>query len=307
MTAYLYPNPDPGFGTWTLPIEAPRILFIAPGPLQWASTRLRAAWPAEYIPGAQWQEIKREIPDDYDIYVYVKTINPDGISRQIEEGKQVWWDLCDPVHWLDPKNARYMADLSTGIVTSNQALTDDFNIWYGRAKAITIPDRIKLGHYPAIKYHSHANPVRLIWYGAGQNRISLFAAVMPLERLATNGINIELTIMDDRVQQWEFTNSFPVYFVPWQLEREAQIIAAHDIAIVPPYPGPWGAVKSNNKLLTAWACGLPVCDCQDYDYLYELATDSGLRNHEASEGYSRLIRDFDIEQSAKQWKALLEI
>jgi hypothetical protein len=74
---------------------------------------------------------------------------------------------------------------------------------------------------------------------------------------------------------------------------------------LPPYPGAWGRVKSNNKALTAWACGLPVSDAQDYKALFALATIAANRERAADLGYKLLCKDYLVEQSAREWMELL--
>jgi len=250
-----------------------KILFVTPASTQWASTRLRAAWPARYIPGAEVIAVdKLESVAGYDACIFVKVFPLEGYYEiGLDKVPQVWWDVCDPAWWGSPTDCREIIQHVTGVVASNQGLADDFTAWSGKP-AFIIPDRIDLEHFPIQKRHYYpADPVRLIWFGAGQNRIALFAGLVNLERLAANGHNITLTIYDDwTIQEWRMTDDFPINYVRWSLEQENQGIAGHDLAFLPPYPGPWGKVKSNNKQVTAWACGLPTSDGQDYQALEEL-------------------------------------
>jgi len=137
------------------------------------------------------------------------------------------------------------------------------------------------------------------------NRPALFGALANLERLAANGRDIELTICDERPDMvMRITNMFPVYHVLWELEQENAIIAAHDIAILPPYPGPWGRVKSNNRTLTAWACGLPATDCESYKELMTLM-DADTRARLGADGRKWVEEDYNVERSAREWERLL--
>ena len=126
-----------------------------------------------------------------------------------------------------------------------------------------------------------------------------------LDRLKANGVTFSLTIFDDQPQQiWKA--GFPIYHVDWNIEQENEILASHDIALLPPYPGAWGKVKSNNKPLTAWACGLPVANGENYHHLYELATRVTCREISAMEGMKALKKEYTIDKSVEQWKGLLK-
>lgn len=281
-----------------------KICFVASGPKSWGSARMRAYWPAEYMADAVVVEDLTAIPDDYDAYIWQKVVHQPAMQAQRARGAQVWWDLCDPTWWFSPGESKEIAQLCTGFVASSQALAKDFEKWSGR-RTHTIPDRLKLDHYARQRLHRDTQPVRLIWYGVAINRIALFGGVANLQRLHANGHQIELTIFDDRPEQpVNLGNEIPVYQVQWSLETENQVLAAHDIAFLPHYPGPWGLVKSNNKTLTAWACGLPVANGMEYEYLRLLVESAPMRQERAHANLVMLDM-WRVEQSARDWEALL--
>ena len=172
---------------------------------------------------------------------------------------------------------------------------------WANIEAHVIPDRLKLAHYNKQRQHADVDPVRFIWFGSAQNRGALTAGFVTLSRLQADGFNVELTIMDDRPDlPLGYGPSCPVYFVRWQLDKEVEVIANHDIALLPPYPGEWGKVKSNNKVLAAWACGLPVETTHDYGPAYEMTFNPLWRD--IAEHRRKLE---DVSQSAADWEALL--
>ena len=284
-----------------------KTLFILPGPEKWASSRIRAIWVAKHMQDAYTVTADEDFQsDDYDAFILVKTHDINFTRKMIEQGKQVWWDVCDPAWWGSPKESRENADTVTGVVASNKGLAEDFNKWYGKPVANVIPDRLDLSHYPKQRVHQTADPVRFIWFGASQNRFSLLGALIVLERLKANGYNISLTIYDDRPEDaWNVTNTVPTYYARWELHNENEVISSHDIALLPPYPGPWGRCKSNNKVLTAWACGLPVVSGFDYKKLEVMCRSAAYRDNLAFAGMHALKRDYRVEQSAREWEALL--
>ena len=289
----------------------PNALFVTPGDIKTASARFRAIWPAEHMRDVDIVTIEeiqrtRAISPSYKNYIWIKVFDLEAVEHLAEHKKNVWWDLCDPVHWFEPMKARHMADLSTGIVFSNQALCDDFVKWYGPTdKAHVIVDRLKLEHYKRVKQHTETIKPRFIWFGAGQNRLSLYATLATFARLEANGVALSVTIFDDKASEpWRISNTIPTYHATWALETENEVLADHDIAVLPPYPGPWGNVKSNNKTLTAWACGLPVTDGINYTHTYRLATELAYRTCAADIG-SKAVLDYDVRKSAQEWIELL--
>lgn len=281
---------------------AKRICFVTAGPSKWASSRMRGQWIADRLDNAIVASADQPLPDA-DVYIWIKGFDLD-IIKERKEARHIW-DVCDPIWWWHPRECWEMAHTVSTIVASNPALAFDFRSWCGK-EPLVIPDRLLLDHYPLKRKHVHADPVRYIWYGAAQNRIGLFGVIASLERLAANGVKLQLTICDDNPKdRWGLTDMFPIYHADWSVEKENEIISAHDIALVPPYPGAWGLVKSNNKSLTAWACGLPATDGMDYDSLARLATETEYRKSEAKAGFDLLKTSYRIEQSVKEWKAII--
>ena len=285
------------------------VCFIAGGNLTNAGSRMRAYWPARFIPGAavaHWEKAGDDLPDAR-AYVFQKFVNVPVMDEQRQRGRLVFWDVCDPSWWFNPTDAREALAYVDGVVASSEALADDFARWAG-FEARCIPDRLLLEHFDRQRQHTAADPVRLIWFGAAQNRMALYATHANLERLVANGYRIELTICDNAPHApfADLEGVYPVYYTRWSLDSEVATLAAHDLALLPPYPGPWGGVKSNNKALTALACGLPVASGVDYGDLRALVADEEVRAARADDG-QRLVEQFwNVERSAADWLALIE-
>jgi hypothetical protein len=239
-----------------------------------------------------------------DIYIWQKAANP----KVIQERKDArhWWDVCDPLHWFSPDESRVIADLVDGIVTSNEPLGSDLMRWAKRHVRV-IPDRLELSHFPKQRQHAPVSPVRFIWYGIAVNRAALVGAWTNLARLAALGYELELTVMDERPDvTLNLGPEFPVYHKLWRLSEENAIIANHDIALLPPYPGPWGAVKSNNRELTAWACGIPATTgLRWHDGFINLVERTSAREAAGLGGRTAVEANHDVKQSAADWEALV--
>jgi hypothetical protein len=288
------------------------IIFITQGGINWASSRIRAYWPAQYM-GADVKTLSEAKDTDLSKYravIWQKTGDPVAMRQLKAAGVVQFLDICDPLHWFSPKETAEICEAVNGVVCSTQALLNDFANWIGSSDGLHhIPDRINLDHYPIKRQHVDTQPARLIWYGLHANRSGLAGALPVIERAAANGYKVELTIFDDRPDQvLKISERVPVYHALWELSRENATIAAHDVALVPPYPGPWGVLKSNNKTLTALACGLPATTGYDYYQLTSLVGSGAFR----AEIAGRMVamedqHSFDVERSAAQWLEVLNV
>lgn len=282
------------------------ICFITAGPIEWASSRMRAYWVAEEIEKLGhnvsvqlFDQVTRGSIGLQDAYIWQKKVDIDLVEYL---GGDHYWDVCDPSWWWQPNECREIAKHMTAVVASTSALADDFNSWYGSDLAITIKDRLKMSHFHTKRQHSDVSPVRFVWFGIAANRIALWAAKADMERLVANGHKIELTILDDRPDApFRFSEAFPIYHTLWQLQNEVEILSSHDIALLPPYPGSWGHVKSDNKIQTALACGIPAVGKHfTFKEIEELVTDVEYRRI-----CGEIYEGCEVEQSAIEWEKLL--
>ena len=293
-------------------------LFITAGGIEWASSRMRAYWPAQYMDATvmtfdEWRAHPERM-ELHDAFIFQKRIDA-NIARNLRDaGFPVWVDFCDPVWWWQPDEARQVAQSVTGVVCSSEALLQDFLDWMKQdgpplareLQAHVIPDRMELLHFTRQREHDDVTPVRLIWFGIAANRVALYGALPYLERLAANGHRTELTLFDDRPDvSFSVTRSFPIYYTPWKLDRENDVLASHDIALLPPYPMAWGKVKSNNRSITAALCGLAVTQAEDYWQLERLVESAAARQQQATEANEYARRHYDVRLSAQEWQELL--
>ena len=291
-----------------------KTLFITAGDITVASSRMRAYWVAEHLQGADvvpFSKLSQTKLSHYDAAVWQKVLDP-GIMRATPHVRH-YYDACDPSWWWEPEFIKTAVEMVTAVVCSNEALADDFIKWWKPLnngelciKVYLIPDLLNLTHFPLQRQHTAVSPVRFIWFGHAANRVALIGALANLERLAANGHKIELTIMDNAPHEpVKWTNYFPIYHVPWSLKKENEILASHDVAILPPYPGAWGWVKSNNKRLTAAACGLVVTDGMSYNNLAHYVENAASREEFARHGIEKIKADGDVRLSAQEWQVLL--
>ena len=287
-----------------------KTLFVAAGDISWGSSRLRCYWPARYM-NADVVEARVLNGKDYKVFepygavVFQKVGIPDVQERLLRDGKQVWLDQCDPTWWFSPGEMRAMVDHCTGVVVSSQNLGDDFNRWSGM-KARLIHDRLEFDHYDRVRTHGQVDPVRFLWHGVSVNRLVLYGAWVNLHRLAANGHNIALTIMDNEPERAFIPGrELPIYHVRWDLAHEVDVATSHDIALLPKYPGPWGVVKSANKDRSAMACGLPFIRGTNYEEMEALVVDHERRADLGRRGRQDAETLWGVERSAREWEGLL--
>ena len=287
------------------------VLFVAAGDISWGSSRMRCFWPAPYMGAevmtiAEWNSawLADRVPER-DVYIFQKLASAQQIAIIKEQGKRVYWDVCDPSWWFQPAEARAIAAGVDGVVASNPGLAKDFSDWSGKPCHM-IPDRLELSHFDEQRKHANEHPVRLIWFGVSVNRIALLAANANLERLRANGFKISLTVMDNQPELPIPYLDFPAVQVMYSWQNEVGVLAQHDIALLPPYPGPWGDVKSNNKTLSAWACNVPVTQGIDYAELEVLVRDVWERERLGAHGLTQ-VQNWRAEKSAREWEEYLRV
>ena len=280
------------------------VCFIAAGPIEWGSSRMRAYWPAKYMADASvvtFAQAKAGNLPPADVYVWQKSADV-GIMNQLRDARHVW-DVCDPMHWFSPNEARAVVSCVDGLVTSSEALADDLADWCGR-RVLPVPDCLDMDHFAGRRMgHENGHTIRFIWFGVSVNRVAIYAALANLLRSCANGYAVELTILDDRpdMPMRDITGAFPVYHARWTLAGEVETIAAHDIALLPAYPGPWGTVKSDNKRQTATACGLPTVSGMDYHAMVHLIESPVSREVRVSK--TGIVK---AEHAAEEWQRCLQ-
>lgn len=293
-----------------------KFLFVAAGGIEWGSSRMRAYWVAEEMDDAVAMTLKEadERRPAAEIVVFQKTVRPALLQYYAEKGSRIFWDLCDPSWWFEPQVARETISLMDGVVCSSAGLASDLVSWTrdidGRPPISVIEDRLSFRHFDSridpVPANFNRRAKRMIWYGMSQNRISLAHSWALLDRLKANGVDFELTIFDNSPQsRLDWGQKFTTAHIKWDLDSEVQVLTGHDVALLPPYPGAWGKVKSDNKKRTAKAVGLPVFDGMDFDELRTLLTDEEYWMRASSAAYRDARDNYDVRQSARDWETLV--
>lgn len=289
------------------------IAILTSGPLAWPSSRYRGFWLAEAAPET-FRVFAPGDPldlDDCDTVVFQKRqgeLDIERARRYQAEGRTVVYDLCDPVWWFMPRETQTMLSIADAVVTSNDGLADAVRAFPGVRRVVTIPDRMLASYHPTVAEHGDRERVRLVWYGSDGNRAITLAGIMgPLNYIA-HATPVTLVVIDGSPHvklSMADADALRIEHVPWRLETFHAQLTACDIALVPPYPGPWGAMKSNNKAVTAWWAGLPAVTGYDMQELITYITEPDERAATARQMREIAERDYDIRRSVDEWRALV--
>ncbi|HEY5987271.1 MAG TPA: hypothetical protein VIV12_12990 [Streptosporangiaceae bacterium] len=287
------------------------IAILCNGSETWASSRLRGYWLQAaaplvfraYGPGDSVSHVPEET------VVFQKRFKAPDLERAARykaEGRRVIFDLTDPMWWWFPAEVEAMFRLADAVTTSNPGLTEAVRQSGKAARVLTIPDRMLGSFHPTPVQHGPRERAVLVWYGDGGNRIAL-DGYLPLLGYLAHFRPLELRLIDQipgvKVVE-EDSPHLRITHIPWALETfHAQLLAA-DIAYTPPYPGPWGLLKSNNREVTAWWAGLPTASGLDLGELVELLDHPDLRAQIGAENRQRAEQHWDIQQSVADWQAL---
>jgi len=294
-----------------------KIAILTNGPRAWASSRLRGYWLQDadpihfkvFGPGDALAGI-----ESFDAVIFQKmqdALSIERARRYRAEGKIVAYDITEPMWWWSPNEASDMMRACDVTITCTDSLSEQVQEIGTAQRVATIPDRMLPSYHPDWKQHTqHAEDqrVKFVWYGASQNRIAL-EGYLPMLGYLAHYVPLELRIIDDapgaKVYQQEMGH-FRIINVPFALETYHAQLTDCDIAYLPPFPGPWGAVKSNNRAITAWWAGLPVVDGFDLDMMREYAGSAEARQMEAVANRRVAEELHSIHQSAKELIALFE-
>lgn len=210
-------------------------------------------------------------------------------------GKRVIFDLCDN-HFYNPKrlpeweqraqDLRQMAQLADAVVVSTTALAEIVAGECALASApVVIPDALdELADVPMplkdrirqalpsqllmrrVRASRAQGRLPLLWFGnhgspyADGGMLDLLGIRAELESLATR-IPLHLTVLSNNREKFEahFHDwSFPVVYGDWTAQHFASVAGLHAIALIPVQDNPFTRVKSENRVVTAFANGLAV-------------------------------------------------
>ncbi len=284
-----------------------RILFIAPLGRDMPSSRMRCWQVCDAWDEATCYRWNGRFPEDikeYDVVVFHKLADPTWISMANSlklSGVRVVLDICDPYYWWHKEYAD-MIQVCDKVVASSEGLVADIAGTFNR-EATCITDRMPfINDY---KTHGLVEEPVICWFGLSINRKpSLDQSGELLKRLLFDEVSFKLRIIDEKPETPYIDESW-IEHTRWGAGTIHDTLMKCDIALLPTYPGIWGAVKSKNKSATAGWAGLPVTDGMGYFHIVDLLQNHKLREQEGAESRHLSETEYNITQSVKEWKHLV--
>lgn len=255
------------------------------------SSRIRAKWLIEHWPDAEEYMVGRK----YGVMIFQKCYWEEMLTNF--PGIKIF-DLCDP-DWLEPRPVIESIEHCHAAVTSTEPLAEFLRKF--TTKPVTcIPDRIDLNEHKNVKKTHNETALSAVWFGYGQNQHYL---IKTLDFLIDRGIS--LTVISNKAfdppkgfEKLRLNNQGYFY------ETLHEELIKHDFAILPTTAEHdlKGIYKSNNKLLTCWALGLPVVE--NPEDLERLASKQS-REVEAQKKRKEVEDKWDVKLSVQQYQVLI--
>jgi hypothetical protein len=257
------------------------------------SSRIRARWLLNYWPEAEEYVIGRK----YEVLIYQK-VYWDTMLENFE-GIQIL-DLCDP-DWLEGKPVFEYIDLVDAVTTSTEALAEYIRKLRPNGFVQCVPDRIYIPEHQPVKTE-HIGPLKnLAWFGYSHNAhylISTFDELIKrdLELVFISNAPFDVPLM--------YRGKLKVQNVPYNYDTIFRELVKVDAVLLPVPSGDEKAkYKSNNKVLSSWAQGLPVVavpeDLDRFMSAEERKKESELRLQE--------IKDkWDVKYSVDEYVKIIE-
>lgn len=257
------------------------------------SSRIRARWLLHYWPEAEEYIIGKK----YEILIFQKVYWEN--MMKFFEGIKIM-DLCDP-DWLEGKPLFEFIDMADAVTTSTQALADYIKKLRPNALVRCIPDRVYLPEMTPIKTEHEGALRRLVWFGYSHNSQYLLRT---FDDVISHGL--ELTIISNNPYDvpLAYRGKLKLTNVPYDYHALNREVVKHDAVLMPTPEGDIKSkYKSNNKVLQAKACGLPVITLpQDI----ERFMDPKERKKASEEGIKEIKERWDCKFSVDGYKELIE-
>lgn len=225
---------------------------------------------------------------DKDVVVIQKRLDCNTVMQQARErGIRVIFDVDDYIPNL-PTN---LADVTTVDTPAKLSLYPD---------AVVIPDALDIDDASPFKATHREKLDSVVWTGSRENIYHLKNAAAACEKLG-----LDLTIVTDLGKaSWAYP--YAVTGIQWTLDSVDAELVKHDLFIAPfmfqtgQWSDEWVKSKSPNRILKAWALGLPVIatPIPSYEALNFLSP------LETVDEWVRALKDYNS-QNIREWNSAL--
>jgi 2-polyprenyl-3-methyl-5-hydroxy-6-metoxy-1,4-benzoquinol methylase len=237
-------------------------VFIAAGDVNTASSRIRVFQLGKALSNLG-HRISYEPSDKADVVFIQKKVDKsllNYIKVQKYRGTFIIYDLDDsgPAlnFWVSEENFKIIIGLADIITTDTQSRIDFLRDNYKLTNVYLLPDSID--YLPVGIYQKQRElilPIRILWFGSLSN-IHLFEKYIGV--LQT--INDAQIVVATSPENFEFLRGkYPfIEFLPWSVDGFIGILHSCDVSILMHDGTPEDILKSNNRMITSIAWGLPA-------------------------------------------------
>lgn len=290
-----------------------------------------------------WQQVYGEIAEGIawaDVIVLQEVLLPLWLLKQIRDsGKRLIFDFSDPIHLTNEAETskigrllhtyqalpRFRATLQAAdhVLVENEslvALAEQYGCQVGVMRG-----PINTDFFKPRSQSPDRNSINIGWTGSPKTFHHLAPIVPVLEQIGRAFPKVRLTLVGANPQtRFNYISS---RVIPWQLEKEAEIVADFDIGLFYLSPTTWEKARGGGKLLVYMAAGVPIVAAPTgiggqivadglcglladepqewYDALASLITDHTLRQKLGREGRQRAVHCYSHEAYESQMMAIL--
>lgn len=252
-------------------MKAKRIFFLPWGDENTASSRLRVYKPIMHM------DASLVLPETYkkgDVLIIQKALRPDEMAKAQSQGARVIYDIDD--NYLDKRDFVNMCE-NADLVTVGSSY---FHRWFPDAPVID--DSLD---WDGINKKKKGKTNLVGWHGYGNN--AYINAISPM--IEKKGYQIRAVVCKEYMEPYR-ENGYDVQ--EWNLKTIDHWLAQTDFHAFFLGDDDFSQAKGMNKLLKAWAIGVPafVTYTQEYDRVFR---ESGITGF--------MVRDWDTHDLTKPW------
>lgn len=271
-----------------------------------ASTRIRVTWPLKYLNAIVSESFDELVTCNVVVFQTRYSQQDVRLAKTLKlSNVRIIFDNTDP-HWLkeyqrEDVNFVNMVELADIVTLPTEGLVETFKKLYSYKQTFIIKDRLDLNIYNKVKKHVDKKSYKILWHGSHGNLNSIDLARVDLEKLGLE-FDITLVCIFDGITQHSVKPFQNVTVIPveWTNQNVIDELLKSDVSINPRYDN-WKSYKSNNKTITAWACGIPCTERDFYDGIKKYLSNTDLRNEEAKTQRAIIEKDYDVKLTAKEW------
>lgn len=292
-----------------------RIAYFSAGDENFASSRLRVHKIAAELRKLEDVEVViNGYPWTSDVIVVQKRIDLYSVMQQAkEQGIRVVYDVDDCMpNLIDPSEV--------DVITVDTAAK--LELYPG---AVVVPDCLDVSEYHPQKSVHTDNVTHLVWTGNADNLYHMANVAQACRDLCivwTVVTDLQSPVFMETIRPWAKDVKGWMQCIQWNKDSVDRILVPHDLFVAPfMFDGKWSSEwvksKSANRILKAWALGLPVAgtaipayteaglryQAQTVEEWRDILTqlqDPVLRAQDARRG-SDIAQQFTADKVAKQW------